>query len=59
MPPEPADMRADDGAIDRADRNSSSALCALLWEDICCAASFKVENSFVSASHWLLTWTAL
>ena len=25
MPPEPADMRADDGALDRADRNSYSA----------------------------------
>ena len=59
MPPEPADMRADDGAIDRADRNSSSALCALLWEDICRAASFKAENSFVSTSHWLLPQTGL
>src|SRR6516225_7681236 len=36
-----------------------ASLCALLWEDICRAASFKAENSFVSTSHWLLTWTAL
>jgi hypothetical protein len=30
MPPEPADMHADDGAFDRADRNSYSALGAHL-----------------------------
>jgi len=28
IPPEPADMRADDGAFDRADRNSYSAIRA-------------------------------
>src|SRR5215468_1876587 len=31
----------------------------LLREGICCAASFKVENSFVGTSHWLLTRAAL
>src|SRR5215471_18548137 len=32
---------------------------AQLRKGICCAASFKAENSFVGTSHWLLTWTAL
>jgi len=60
MPPEPADMRADDGAFDRADRNSYSALCApITGSDVCRAATSKVEDSFLSTSHWLLTWTAL
>jgi hypothetical protein len=39
MPPEPADMRADDGAFDRADRNSYSAL----WvPELGCSASLSV-----------------